>query len=594
MIKMTSGQRPQTSHRSKLRQDKRKNLSGGSAGEGGFDFQAEASALVEAKMLAKQSLNWVDAPGDRIPEVIAAETGTGGDDLRVTLTDGYVVDVQSKKGLQRGTSLWQSLVDLAKAVERDSNVYGVLLTDSSASGTIRNQLRKAIERIGENRTDDLPEIAIAFLKQLRVAGIDNANVCCKRLRIIVRDLDSGSSGEEETFAALRTVVANYANVVAARNTLISESHDLIHRRGRVVVADLARKLSQSGIELPRTAVNPLVVRQAFLEWSTRSNAMFLIPALGIALPIDSAWVALRAMEPSLAGPRIKPLAKQIQEYQEWHRLAQTVPSATILDIETAISTDQLIVIVGGPGAGKSTLARRLTWTLSNDGRVVLRISLRDIGIRLRKGQSFEEALLSATTTQGFSRSALATLLNESHVTLVADGLDETDPERAIIAAHLRDWASVHATRRVVVTTRPVGHDPAWFDGWRHFELLPLAENDVEKFAHEIYKLLFPADTFHAKQRAEAFLQDIRKSRTASIAARNPQLLGLLIALHASGPDIGGKRNELFEQVIEVIRQQTTRDRSYANELSASTSRRALEIIGWQLLINPSIDRKSVV
>jgi len=305
MIKMSSGQPSPTPHPSKLRQDKRKNLAGGSAGEGGFDFQAEAAALVEAKMLAKQSLNWVDAPGDRIPELIAAETGTGGDDLRVTLTSGYVVDVQSKKGLQRGIELWQSMVDLANAVESTTNVYGVLLTNSSASGTVRVQLKNAIERIGDGRTDDLPEIATEFLKQLRNADIKNVEVCCKRLRIIIRDFEVGSSGEEETLAALRTVITSHGSVVAARNTLISESHDLINRRGRLNVTDLARKLSQSGILLSRTAINPLVVRQAFLELSRRTNETFLIPTLGVALPIDRAWVALRAMEAPLAGSPIK-------------------------------------------------------------------------------------------------------------------------------------------------------------------------------------------------------------------------------------------------------------------------------------------------
>jgi len=225
---------------------------------------------------------------------------------------------------------------------------------------------------------------------------------------------------------------------------------------------------------------------------------------------------------------------------------------------------------------------------------VLRISLRDVAIRLRKGESFEDALLSTITTQGFSRGGLLDLMNETPLTLVGDGLDETDPDRAIVAAHLRSWTLVDNSRHVIVTTRPVGHDSAWFDGWRHFELLPLAEKDVKQFAHEIYKLLFPTDLSRAEQSAEAFLQDIQKSRTASFAARNPQLLGLLIALHASGTDISGKRYELFDKVTELIRQQKIDDRAYVYELSASTARRALEMIGWQLLMNPSLARKELI
>ncbi|MCA1616798.1 MAG: hypothetical protein LC800_22475, partial [Acidobacteria bacterium] len=67
--------------------DDRKNRVGGSAGAGGYDFQAEVFALIAAKLLAGEPLNWVDAEGERIPEAIYLETGTGGDDLRISLSD---------------------------------------------------------------------------------------------------------------------------------------------------------------------------------------------------------------------------------------------------------------------------------------------------------------------------------------------------------------------------------------------------------------------------------------------------------------------------------------------------------------------------
>src|SRR5207253_7004937 len=126
--------------------------------------------------------------------------------------------------------------------------------------------------------------------------------------------------------------------------LVAESHDLIQRRGRLDAGDLARKLSQAGIELSKTAANPIVVQRAFLDWATNSNKSFVIPALRLALPIERSWIALRAMDASTA-PGTKPLSKQIEEYQEWHRLAQTIDSGDILSIESAVSNEQLIVIV---------------------------------------------------------------------------------------------------------------------------------------------------------------------------------------------------------------------------------------------------------
>jgi hypothetical protein len=572
----------------------RKKVTGGSAGAGGFDFQAEGFGLVSAKLLAKEVLNWVDADGDRVPQAVYMETGTGGDDIRILLSGDVIVELQAKRGLDRGKELWESLIALAKAIEGNPSVHGVLLTNSQASGTIRTDLKDGILRIGQERLDDLRDIATEFIQQLKDAGIKDISSCCKRLRIIIRDFEPGSSGEEETLSALRRVVADENSLQAARNTLVSEGHDLMQVRGRLDATDLARKLRQAGIELSKQATNPIVFRESFLEWSARSNETFVIPGLGLALPIERAWVTLRAMDSSRLLASSKTLAKQIQDYMEWYRLAETSRSTESFSIDTAASRERLLVVVAGPGAGKSTLVRRLTWVLSQKGHVTLRVSLRALAIRLRKGESFEEAIISVVASEGFSKSTLSDVLRGSAISLLADGLDETGTDRAIVADHLRNWALVDDGRQVIVTTRPVGHDPAWFDGWKHFELLPLGQEDIKEFAHRIYGLLFPADLASASKRAEAFLGEVKRSRTASIASRNPQLLGLLLTLHVSGSDLSGSRYELFDRAIELIRQQTSRDRIFLYELPSSTARRALECIAWQLLNNPSMSRPEVV
>jgi hypothetical protein len=133
----------------------RKKLSGGSAGAGGFDFQAEGFALVSAKLLAKEALNWLEVGGDRIPEAVLMETGTGGDDIRILLSGDVIVELQAKRGLDRSRDLWESLTGLAKAIETNSKIHGVLLVNSEASGTVRRDLKQDIVRIGQERLDDL-------------------------------------------------------------------------------------------------------------------------------------------------------------------------------------------------------------------------------------------------------------------------------------------------------------------------------------------------------------------------------------------------------------------------------------------------------
>lgn len=574
--------------------DDRKNRAGGSGGAGGYDFQAEVFALIAAKLLASEPLNWVDAEGERIPEAIYLETGTGGDDLRILLSDNVVVDLQSKSGLERGEDLWAALTALAIAVESDARVYGILLTNSRASGPVRIQLKEGIERVGQQRTDDLPDIVTDLLRRLTDAGIKDVPACCQRMRIIIRDLEPGSAGEEETLVSLRKVVADVSLAGAARNTLVSDGLDLTKLRGRREASTLAKKMSQAGIKLSTSAANPVVLRESFLEWSSRSNETFIISGLGVALPMDQAWVKLRAMDSEKDPAKPKSLGQQISEYLEWHRLAETSEPSDTVDVEAVARRERLLVIVAGPGAGKSTLLRRLARAYSLQGRPALRVSLRAIAARLRKEESLEEALLATASADGFPKAKLMVALRGADACLLADGLDEADPDRAIVAEHLRHWALADQSRQVIVATRPVGHDPAWFDGWKHFELLPLGRKDIEAFAHTIYATLFTDDAKLAEERAKAFLSELATSRTASIASRNPQLLGILITLHTNGVDISGNRYVLFDKAIEHVREQRSPDRTYRHELEASVARRSLECIGWALLNSPTSSRSDLI
>ena len=61
--------------------------------------------------------------------------------------------------------------------------------------------------------------------------------------------------------------------------------------------------------------------------------------------------------------------------------------------------------------------------------------------------------------------------------------------RARMAGELAEWAAGHPHSRVVVTTRPVGHNPGSLSGWRHLELLPLDEEGAREHAKNVLEKL---------------------------------------------------------------------------------------------------------
>lgn len=567
---------------------------GGSAGGGGYDYQAETYGLIAAKILAQESLNWVETGCDRVPILINMETGSGGDDLRITLRHGAKIELQSKRGLQRGENLWYALLTLARAVNADSDTYGVLLTNTEASNTIREHLKNGIIRVGQGIANDLPEIVDEFLKHLQDNGLKNLSHICSHIRIVIRDFDPGSSGEEETFATLRKLVAEPEMVGAARNTLVSDGHDLIKVRGSRDTSSIARVVQQAGIHLLVSPTTQVGLPEAFINWSIKVNEKITIPSLNIVLPISKAWVRLRAMASQGRAKGSELLADQIRKYHEWHRLADDSYTSDTLDIEAAARSNRLLVVVGGPGSGKSTLLRRLAHVWSTEGQVVLKASLRAVALRTSRGETFDEALL-AVASEGFPHvtEMLYGLLRDSSCLLV-DGLDETDPNRLDMVERLRRWALANTERRVILTTRPVGHNPAWFEEWEHYELLPLGQPNISEFAETIFDLLYPNDLKRAAHMSSAFLEELNRSRTASIAARNPQLLGFLIVLYINSHDIGGGRFRLFGKVIEEIRKQTIPDRVFQYEMDSPIAYRVMEYLGWLISHNPTLPEDELV
>lgn len=333
----------------------RRNQSGGSAGGGGYDYQAEAYALVAAKILAEEVLNWAETGCDRIPVSVRMETGSGGDDLRISLRSGKKIEVQAKSGLQRGTDLWNALLALAHVVSSDANTYGILLTNGSASNTVKDKLKTGIERIGRNYENlhELPDIVQEFIRRLSAAKLDTC-VVCKRLFIRVRDLEPGSQGEETTFNVLRQVIAQPEQAGASRRVLVGDGLDLITLRGSCNSTNLAKILVQDGIVLSPKAKNTLVVREAYLQWSIERNKTFVIPGLQLALPMDKAWVRLKTMSAKSGVASMTTLEEQIRSYHEWHRLAEINARSDSISIEMAARVNRLLVVVAGPGAGKST------------------------------------------------------------------------------------------------------------------------------------------------------------------------------------------------------------------------------------------------
>ena len=227
----------------------------GSGGGGGYNFQAYATAYIGACVLAQRPLNWLeDSPLD-IPLVVAAETKGPGDDIRVTLQAGIIIEIQAKRGLKKNQKFWEAIVKLAHGLTKDPELRCILLVDSKASGPIKDELCQDLKRLGKERRDDLKGITKEVIERLRQEGIPDVPELFRRLSIKVVDFYDGSDRVEFARLFLSQVTADKNQARNAWAILVKDAHDLIEIRGRHDAESLTRLLSSHSIQVDTVGKN---------------------------------------------------------------------------------------------------------------------------------------------------------------------------------------------------------------------------------------------------------------------------------------------------------------------------------------------------
>lgn len=245
-----------------------------------------------------------------------------------------------------------------------------------------------------------------------------------------------------------------------------------------------------------------------------------------------------------------------------------------------------IVIVGGPGEGKSTLGQYLAQihratllgraeevAMSDDyipevPRLPFRVVLRDFAQWLAGRttdstdsdslDSYIAAQIARVSSREFAERDLHEIMRANPTLLVLDGLDEvTDVQvRKRLVARLSEFiekahGSLHADVQVVATTRPTGYndqfDPKTFI---HFRLHKLRADQVRGY---VQKWASARDLDEAKeQRLSQTIEECLKDHQISLLMTTPLQVTILILIINSGGTPPRQREALFDEYLEVI------------------------------------------
>lgn len=324
------------------------------------------------------------------------------------------------------------------------------------------------------------------------------------------------------------------------------------------------------------------MKRRYQAWLSTNTATFYIPGpSGLRLSTENAWAELNVYDKhNMEIPQN--VEETLRYYHEWE---QTVSLATEKGYRAKDIAGILyrVIIVGGPGSGKSTLCRKLAYELTNLEEIVLWIHLPSFAHRLQHGMNVTTALVDLTTNGWDAPFQEKEALFARADCLIADGLDECGTAIPAVAEALQRWATAHPFVRIVVTSRPIGYEATYFSDWEHYTLLPLTQDQMHFSSRKIIQSLRP-DAIAAEAEITHFLQQLENNHIASLAARNPLLLNFLIQMSLEGKNLAKQRVGLYEQILTIWQTSLSPDRQWqVPQPNEPLAWHSLEIIGWLLL-----------
>ncbi|GAA1296442.1 HEAT repeat domain-containing protein [Saccharothrix xinjiangensis] len=262
-----------------------------------------------------------------------------------------------------------------------------------------------------------------------------------------------------------------------------------------------------------------------------------------------------------------PLGLDREVVDRLHSTYQQRPRRPVLSVLAHPSSTRTVVL-GDPGAGKSTLARYLALALAGGvdlppaleplrGALPLVIELRTYVSRGWSGGDFLDLVehLHLYERFGLPRDRADALLSERDVVVVFDGLDEVfDPaQREVVSHRIVGFATRYPRAKVVVTSRVVGYQRAVLDtaGFSHHMLQDLARDQIAGFVRRWYGTAYPHDAAEADRMRRRLITAVDDSRAVAELAGNPMLLTIL-AIIGRRRALPRDRRTVYEHAVTVL------------------------------------------
>ncbi|MBN1659468.1 MAG: HEAT repeat domain-containing protein [Anaerolineae bacterium] len=334
----------------------------------------------------------------------------------------------------------------------------------------------------------------------------------------------------------------------------------------------------------------------------------------LSLPISRIFMPLSAVEgrPALAqyseeDTRIEPPGKTaathdllLQQEEFGRRYAQLAAEHAVQHRLTLadLLREPRVVLLGDPGAGKTTTTRYIAYALAVGDMTHLGGAVRNrvpVLIRLANyAKAFDQdrtlhlidyAGREPTPDSDFGR-FIQRAIKDGRCLIILDGLDEVASAdlRSSITDRIHQMAAAYSDNHFLITSRIVGYDRSPLTReFTHATLAELGSQERERFIQLWYAALETQSDGMRLNTAEDLIEELRAKPQFARMAANPLLLTVTILMYCRGHKLPTRRVQVYQTATETLaeywmvgRGRTDIDAEEIKAILAPIARRILE------------------
>lgn len=236
---------------------------------------------------------------------------------------------------------------------------------------------------------------------------------------------------------------------------------------------------------------------------------------------------------------------------------------------TVANRENFLMVLGGPGIGKSTLLRKVGLEALKRKQGEYAHDCLPVFLPLQRfkdmNTSIEQRIAAEFATCGFPEpeAVTAAMLKQGKLLMLLDGLDEVakDLEDAVIE-QIRDFVDRHRTNRFIASCRVAAYKGG-FPRFKDVAIAPFEEEQIEQFIRN----WFSSEKDQANQTADQCWELLKRPEYAATRelAQTPLLLTLLCAVYDKQLDFPKNRAALYGEALDVVLKEWAAEKRIHND-----------------------------